>query len=502
MFAPAPGEQTRGLTPDGRLKSGRLRGLSMTAAIWVLSWPILIESFLNSFVGLVDTVLAAQLGVAETDAIGSAAYIIWFMGLIVMAIGVGTTAMVSRSVGRGRLAVANAAVGQSLLLAAGIGSIVAVLVALAGPLLAPELTNSDAGAAAFANYLQIVAASTPFLAVLMAGIAALRGAGDSMRPLWAMVVVNLVNIGTSWLFCGEDLSRLTMVDGVPVREVILHNPSDINLGVSGIGLGTVVAHAVGCVIVLLMLARGTGGVRLIRRRLNPHWHTMRRLVRVGLPNFFETFGMWVGNFMVFAFVVNLSNTDGITGAHMLAIRIEAFSFLPGFAMSMAAATLAGQYLGAGSPRLARTAVAACALIAALVMGSLGVAFLTIPGRLVSLLSSQPEHLEIVPDVLWLAGWVQIPFALAIVTRGALRGVGDTRAVFAITWASTYLVRLPLAYLFSGVDMPLPGGGVLEHPFVDEPSLEGLWIGMCVELTIRCLLFVGRFLQGGWTKIRV
>lgn len=499
---PKPEEGAPGLTPDGRLKSGRLAGMSMGTAIWVLCWPILIESFLNSFVGLVDTVLSAQLGVPETDAVGSAAYILWFMGLIIMAVSVGTTALVSRSVGRGRLAVANAALGQSLLLSAGLGTVVAVAIVTVAPFIAGALTKSEAGATAFADYLQIVAAGMPFMAVLMAGIASLRGAGDSMRPLWAMVVVNLANIVVSWCLCGQDLSRLIVRDGTPTTEVLLHNPFAFDLGVRGIALGTVIANALGCAIVIWMLMRGVGGVRLRRRRLRPHWHTLKRLIRVGLPNFFETFGMWVGNFLVFAFVIHLSQTDGLSGSHMLAIRIEAFSFLPGFAMSLAAATLAGQYLGAGSPRMARLAVAWCAAIAAIVMGSLGILFVTFPEHLVALLSSQPEHLREVPGVLRITGWVQVPFALAIVTRGALRGVGDMKVVFAITWATTYLLRLPLAYVFSGVDMPLPNGTVLENPFRDTPSLTWLWVGLSIELLLRCALFVGRFLQGGWTKSRV
>ncbi|MDQ7014504.1 MAG: MATE family efflux transporter [Planctomycetota bacterium] len=501
-FTPRPDEMAPGLRADGTLKTGRLAGMGMGTAIWVLCWPILIESFLNSFVGLVDTMLSAQLGVPETDAVGSAAYILWFMGLIMMAISVGTTALVSRSIGRGRLAVANAAVGQSLLLAVTLGTIVAVVFAGVAPHIAGALTKSQAGADAFTAYLQIVAAGTPFMAVLMAGIASLRGAGDSIRPLWAMVIVNVVNIVISWSLCGEDLSRLVTHDGVGTTEVLLRNPFPFDLGVLGIAWGTVIANAVGCLIVLGLLVRGAGGVQLRRRRLRAHWHTMRRLVRVGLPNFFETFGMWVGNFLVFAFVINLSQTDGIAGAHMLAIRIEAFSFMPGFAMSLAAATLAGQYLGAGSPRMARLAVVWCAMIAAVVMGSLGIMFITIPEQLVALLSSQPEHMEVVPGVLRIAGLVQVPFALAIVVRGALRGVGDMKVVFVITWATTYLLRLPLAYVFSGVDMPLPDGTVLENPFRDEPSLRWLWVGLSIELLLRGVLFVSRFVQGGWTKSRV
>ena len=109
-----------GLTPDGRLKSGRLAGLNMRAAIWALSWPILIESMLNSFVGLTDTYMSAALpnGQVATDAIGGASYIVWFISLIIMSLGVGATALISRSVGAGRLAVANAALAQTLVLAA------------------------------------------------------------------------------------------------------------------------------------------------------------------------------------------------------------------------------------------------------------------------------------------------------------------------------------------------------------------------------------------------
>src|SRR5262249_41051282 len=124
-----------GLTPDGRLMAGRLAGLSMRRAIWVLAWPIFVQAFLQSLVGLVDTVLAAGVSDAATDAIGGASYIIWFVGVVVMAIGVGATAVISRAVGGRRLAVANAALGQAMILAVAAGLVVGLLLAItAGPI--------------------------------------------------------------------------------------------------------------------------------------------------------------------------------------------------------------------------------------------------------------------------------------------------------------------------------------------------------------------------------
>ena len=124
-------------------------------------------------------------------------------------------------------------------------------------------------------------------------------------------------------------------------RVLAGNPFR-STGVMGIALGTVIAHTVGAVMAWRVLSSGACGIVLRRRRLRPHWHTLRRILRVGLPNFLETFGMWVGNFAVLIMVGWLAVAGlnggsapaegGYIGAHIVAIRIESFSFLPGFAM--------------------------------------------------------------------------------------------------------------------------------------------------------------------------
>jgi hypothetical protein len=88
-----------GLTADGRLKSGRLAGLSLTSAIITVAWPVLVDSLLSSLVGLTDTAVAAAISAAVTDAIGNASYTLWFVGLFFMALDVGATALISRAIG-------------------------------------------------------------------------------------------------------------------------------------------------------------------------------------------------------------------------------------------------------------------------------------------------------------------------------------------------------------------------------------------------------------------
>jgi putative MATE family efflux protein len=504
-IAPRPTSSRRGqgLTADGRLKTGRLAGLTMGSAILALAWPVLVDSVLNSLVGLTDAVLAAGMSEAAADAVGTAMYNLWFVGLFFIALDVGATALISRSIGAGKLAVASAALGQTMLLALVAGGTLGTLVALLTDPVAALVGMTPDAANSFRTYMHIIAFDVPFMALLYAGIACLRGAGDTFRPMRAMIVVNIVNAFAAWSLAGVDFKITRIEGGQAVAHTLLHNPFGFNMGVAGLALGTLIAHATGAAIILFTLARGTHGMRLRRRRLKPHAVTLRRIVRVGLPNLYETKGMWAGNYLILLMVGWLG--AGFVGAHNLAIRIEAFSFQPGFAMGIAAAALAGQYLGAGSVFAARRAVLTCTAIASAMMGLMGVAFILEGQQIVGLLSGQPTHLHVVPKLLFITGLSQIPFAVSLVFRQAMRGAGDVKSVMWLTWLTTYGVRLPMAYIFSGVNIPLPhsfGGGVLKNPFGFEPSLAGLWIGLCSEIVIRALAFTARFLHGGWAHKRV
>lgn len=499
-----PARASPGLTADGRLRSGKLAGLTMRQAIWVLSWPIMAESVLNSMVGLTDTILAAQISQAATDAIGAASYMMWFVGLIAMAVGIGATALVSRAVGASRLAVAHAATGQAVLLAAvsGVGAGL-MLYASARPT-AALMNLSDAGTQAYISYLSIVSLGVPALAVMAAGIACARGAGDSKRPLLAMVAVNVVNIVVSWLLAGCDYSVATGPAGSGMTRVLLHNPSPLDLGVAGVACGTVIGDYVGMIMVLLMLASGRSGVVLMRRRLRPHWHTLRRIARIATPSFLETAGMWIGNFVVILLVGLIARTqgEGVMGAHIVAIRIEAFSFLPGFALGTAAAALVGQYLGAGSREMAGRAVLWCTALASGFMGVVGTLFVLVPDSIVGLVTTQPAHLKLAPTLIMIAGFVQIPFAVSIVMRSALRGAGDAKAVMVIVWVCTYLVRTPLSLILAGVAIPLWSGRVIPAVPGLEPSLALLWVALCAEVVIRGVVLAARFAQGRWAEATV
>jgi Na+-driven multidrug efflux pump len=78
-------------------------------------------------------------------------------------------------------------------------------------------------------------------------------------------------------------------------------------------------------------------------------------------------------------------------------------------------------------------------------------------------------------------------AINMVLTGALRGAGDTRWPLAFSLVGMLAVRIPLAYwLTQSLDW----------------GVAGAWYAMAADIYVRCLLVVGRFLQGGWKRVEV
>lgn len=480
-----------GKSEDGRIRSGRLAGKTLTQAIWILAFPVLIQQLLAAMLGFFDKLIAGNLPdsivVPALDGLGIGTYVGWLIGVALTGLGVGGQAIIARAIGGGRLDEGDAALGQSMLLAILWGAFVGFclwwvafpLSALAG--LSPEATRLCA------EYVRMLAIGMPFCSVMTVGAMCLHGAGESVKPTTIAVVVNIVNAVASWLLSGVVLR---------FGSTSLPNPSPLDpeiWGVRGIGAGTAAGYAVGALLTLLLLRRGVKDLRLHGRHMRWRGHLSWRIARVGIPSFFEGMTMWSVGIFVTLFIGMIArrggpdSESGLIGAHSIAIQWEAFSYLPGYAIGTAAAALAGQYLGARNPEAARRAIRVCAWLGAAIMSVFGVMFALFGTELTRIISSQPVHLDLVPKCLLICAFAQPFFSLSMTVRQGLRGAGDTAWVLYITMFSTWCVRLPAAWFF-GVFM--------------DWGLPGIWVGLCGELVVRGLLFLARFIWGDWTRIVV
>ena len=434
-----------------------------------LVWPVLVEQVLVMLVGFSDTLLAGHyLLPTHLAAMTVISYVLWMLTNLFSFVSIGAVAMTARFVGGRDFAMANRVVSQSFILGAVIAAVfTAIGLALAGRFM--SLLQLEGEPAALATrYLRVLVPMLPLMMLEAVGIGCLRGAGDMVTGLVTMIVVNAVNVTVAW-------SLLLGLGPLP------------QLGWDALPISTACGHALGGLIPFCVLLYGRFGLRIEWARLRPDRDLMRRILRIGVPGGIDVLSIVVCQ-LVFLSIVNSLSTDEVA-AHGVALRIESLAYLPGYAFQLAAATLAGQYLGAGDPRGDwRIVVTACLTSGTLLTVAALVLFFG-GGPLVALFLNpdQANVAAIAPELLAIVAFALPPLALLQVLTGALRGAGDTRWPLAFTFIGFLGVRIPLAY-------------VLIH--VCGYGIRAAWYALTVDVIIRCVLIVIRFFQGGWKRIEV
>jgi putative MATE family efflux protein len=386
------------------------------------------------------------------------------MSLLFMAIGTGCTALVARATGAKDPETANTALRQGLLmglLSAALMSVVAIGFAESVmQVYRSEALVSELGA----QFIRILGYSFFPTAIMMIGMASLRGAGDTRTPLMIMIVVNLVNVAISYV-------------------LISGGPGIAPMGVEGAAIGAATARTVGGLITFVLLLRGRAGLWL-KLQFAFNRDMIQRIVRVGWPFAGEQM-VFQGALILFIGMINQLGTAAYA-AHNLVIRIESLAFLPGWGYGIAASALVGQALGAKNPDEANAATYEALKQTSLMMVILGGLMALFPQPLLAFFVHDAEVIAAGIIPLQIAGAFQIAMGANFVLSGALRGAGDTRWPLYTKVISTWGLRLPITFI-----VLLSGGG-----------LVGVWIAMGADFCSQAILAYVRFRQGKWRTMQV
>jgi putative MATE family efflux protein len=439
-----------------------------------LGAPVLVEQSLLYLVGISDTVLTGRyLSADHLAAVTVATYLLWFLASLMAIVSVGATALVARLCGSEDRPEAARIAQQAVAMALFLGTAVARIGWLAAPWVVQVLNLSGLSAESATRFLRIVLTVTPLLACTSAGIASLRGAGDTRTGMWVMIGVNVINVTVGW----------TLALGLGPFPA---------LGFTGIALGTASAETVGGLVVLTVLARGRSGIRLEPRGMVPDLGRIWRILRISLPAAGESLTSTLCQLWFLGLINRLGPIA--TAAHGVALKCEAIAFLSVAAFSVPASTLTGQYLGARRHDLAARAARTAWGMGVLALGALGLLLYTqaVPMFEVFLGGRQPRVATLGVPVLRIVAFALPALATINILGGALRGAGDTRWPWVIVLFGYLAVRLPLTYLLA---TPSAAGGL-------GWGLYGAWIAMFADLHVRGTLVAARFLHGGWKHTRV
>lgn len=460
---------------------GRLAGLSLPRQIVAIAlWPLL-EQVMSFICATTSLYLATHLGTEGeqtaqiASGIGVTGYIMWLGFLMQGAVGMGATAIVSRMVGARKFEEGNYAANQAALLGLLAGVLSAVLMYVSADFLVTDvLSLSDEARSVALRYMGTGCWVAVFSGIVFAVNAALRGAGDTRTPFFIMLVVDGLNIVFSLVFVKmfgmlvEGLA-LGMVVGMALASflllgVLLRRMLHIRRELKGRGLDDYAASR---------SASYAPPLYLDGSFLRPDFPMMGRILSIGFPQAVEVGGIWLIQIYVLRIISSLG--DACVGAHNIAIRIESMSFLPGFAIGMAGATLVGQYLGTGSARMALATINRCVKYAVLFMGVMGVVFYLLPGVFVGFFAANSAELMTAAVPVVQVFILAEPFyAAMLILKMCLRGAGDTKRVMVVSYSCMGGIRVLCLMAWQAW-------------WPETLSLVGIWCLFIVDMALEYLI---------------
>ncbi len=414
-------------TMDNKPQTTNLTNLSVNRAIVHMAMPAMGSMLVESLYHLVDTFWVGKLGAAPMAAASAAAFLLWTIFSLSDLAGVAANTLSSQAVGADRSDKV-AGILRQCLLAALFLSVILMLLALPFRRYLFMVLGLEAEVVVHAEaYLLPWLLGMPLFFLLWPVYQTFRGTGDARTPMLLtglMVVLNAF------------LDPIFIFGFGPIPE----------FGLAGAAWVSVILHAVSFAV----------GIRILRRRglwpeftgrsfFKPDPAMFRKIVRIGLPIALNG-AVFSLTYIGLTGVIALFGTPAVAAIGM-GHRVESLPWFVSYGFSVAAASLVGQYIGAGRPdAAAQAAWRTCFLAGVLISFLIGIVWL-FAEPIVQFFIADPVvvaesslYLRIAMTC-WLAGIFEV------VLEGAFSGSGHTLPPLVIGMPLTIL-RIPAAYFLS------------------------------------------------------
>jgi len=221
----------------------------------------------------------------------------------------------------------------------------------------------------------------------------------------------------------------------------------------------------------------------------PDWKVIRQLFKFGLPTGIQGIAMNIGGVLMLSFIGSLAQSAAAQAAFAVSYT-QLFSLVTWTSVGLmgAAASVAGQNLGAGQPDRAHAAVNTAARFGLTGAAFIGLFFFFFPAQLLAIFGmNEPEAVAIGVQLLRVLAFSGLFITVALTYTGGLQGTGDTKGPLYISIISQVIIPLGICFAIQQL-------GTLEPIHI--------WLAILAGHITRCILSVIRFLQGKWRAISV
>jgi len=445
----------------------------LARAVWKLAWPTMLTNMISGLQGIVDHILVGNLvGFTGNAAIGVSFQIFLVVVVFISSLFIGMNVLVARFAGAGEVDKVNHTVYQGFLTAI---FITLVILAPIGYFSAPyllDLVNAEPSVKAEAlPFLRIMMTCSIGLMIYFMLSGALRSAGDARTPMILGIVMTILNLGIN----------IVLIRGLgPIPA----------FGTAGSAMGTCIATGLIGIYSLYKLRMGGWVVSFPKDRdYAPDWSTIKSLFKFGLPAGFQGIAMNIGGVALLSFIGSLAHSAEAQAAYAVSYT-QLFSLITWTSVGLmgAAASVAGQNLGANKPDRANSAIHIAARFGLMGAAFVGLFFFFLPEQLLAIFGMKDEGAVIIGvQLLRVLSFSGLFVTVALTYTGGLQGTGDTKGPMYIS-------------IISQVMVPLGICAVITRFSTLEPI--HIWIAILVAHMTRCALSILRFRQGIWRRIAV
>ncbi len=439
-----------------------LKNRVMWIRLLSLAWPVIMENFLQSTAGFVDSLFISKLGLTEVAAVGVTNAILQIYFALFMSISTATTVFVSRAIGENDEEKVRNIVSQSVLLSVLMGLLLgAVSLFFARPILSLMGANQEVLQVGV-RYFQIVAVPSVVISLLFTIGAILRGSGDTKTPLRIGLWMNIVHI---------------ILDYILIIGVFFHG-----FGIEGAAAATVLARLIGVSLLSRHLHKSGLLFRSIRKWSTIHGELFQKLVLLGVPAALERLFMRTGQLIYFGMIIRMGTKE--YAAHTLTGNFTMFSTIVGTGLAVATTTLIGQSLGAGRTDEVKSYSKWAMIISSAVMS---ITLLFVWGTsfwATHFFTTDQFVIHLMITVLLIDVIAQPATGMVTALTAILQAGGDTKFPMYVTWLGIWGVRTVGVYVL-GISL---GWGLI-----------GAWIAIALDNYIRAAILFSRYRSFKWLK---
>lgn len=393
-----------------------------------LAFPIILANILQTAYQLIDTFWLGRLGANAVAAVSLSFPILFLVLSIGGGLTLAGTVMVAHYKGAGNQREVNYSSSQTVFVIFFISIILAAIGYFAA---APLMRLVGAGPEIFiesVEYFQVSSLGFVFLFMFFVFQSLMRGIGNVMLPVYIILGTVLLNLVLDPLFifgCGS----------IP------------GYGVAGAAVASIITQGISAVVGLAILMRGKRGIKINWMDMKPDFPWFKRLVELGIPASLDQSTRAAGMTVMIMLVTGFGSD--VVAAYGVGARILGLVVVPALGLAIGTTTLVGQNIGAGKIKRAEKIGDLSNQIAFWGLTGVGMLLFFFAEQITAFFV--PNDPQVIKDGGLFIKIMAPSFGLLGVQQvlnGVFNGAGFTKASMLISIFSLWIIRFPAAFVLS------------------------------------------------------